>query len=299
MDLQKLSGVVPPVVVPFTATGELSEADFRSELRFLFNTGIDGISSGGSTGEGALLSDAELRRCLELIQEENHKQLPVYAGIIRNATRDVIRAGREARALGASALLVTPVFYHGATEAENFLFYKEICEKVQLPVIVYNVVASNRISPALFKKLVEIDGLIGIKQVDPVGLAELSAANPGTYNVYAACDHLLYSSYVAGANGAISALVTVAPDLCVRQWQAFQAGRQEEAMRIQRQLVPLVASYFEVPFPEKIKTLLQLQGRAGGYPRKPMQLAGPVLKQRLKAALVAAGLGADISVSKL
>lgn len=290
MNKENLTGMVPPLVVPFTKEGSLDEAAFRDELRYLFKSGIDGVSSGGSTGEGALLSDHELKRCLELINEENRDKLPVYAGIIRNSTRDVIRAGREAKALGASALLVTPVFYYSATEAENFLFYKEICEKVQLPVIIYNVVPTNIISPSLFQKIDEIDWIVGIKQVDPVKLAEIAAVNNGKYNVYAACDHLLYSSYVAGACGAISALVTVAPHLCVQQWKAFKRGDQEEAMRIQKKLLPLVISYFNVPFPEKIKTLLHLQGRSAGHPLKPMQLVDPALQQHMKTALINAGL---------
>src|SRR5690625_206462 len=139
MNKENLTGVVPPLVVPFNIDGDLDEEAFRNELRYLFKSGIDGVSSGGSTGEGALLSDAELKRCLELINEENHNKLPVYAGIIRNCTRDVIRAGMEARELGTSALLVTPVFYYGATDEENFSFYKEIGERVKLPIIIYNV----------------------------------------------------------------------------------------------------------------------------------------------------------------
>ncbi len=290
MNKENLAGMIPPLVVPFTNDGRLDERAFRNELRYLFNCGIDGVSSGGSTGEGALLADHELKRCLELINEENRGKLPVYAGIIRNSTRDVIRAGVEAKALGAGALLVTPVFYYGATEAENFLFYKEICEKVQLPVIIYNVVPTNIISPSLFQKINEIEWIIGIKQVDPVKLAEIAAVNDGRYNVYAACDHLLYSSYVAGACGAISALITVAPRLCVQQWKAFKQGNQEEAMQIQKKLLPLVTSYFNVPFPEKIKTLLHLQGRSAGYPLKPMQLVSSTLQQNMKAALINAGL---------
>ena len=290
MEHEELTGMVPPVVVPFTAAGELDETAFRQEIRYLLGHDIDGLSSGGSTGEGALLSDAELRRCLELINEENHRRLPVYAGIIRNATRDVVRAGLDAKSLGVKALLVTPVFYHGATAEQNIAFYREIGERVQLPIIVYNVVPTNPISPALFRRIVELDWVIGIKEVNPINLAELAATSGGAYRVYAACDHLLYSTYVAGACGAISALVTVAPALCVQQWKAFKASRQAEAMDIQRQLLPLVTAYFQAPFPEKIKTLLHLQGRAGGYPRHPMQLSGGEQQASLSRALVEAGI---------
>lgn len=290
MKRDNLRGMVPPLVVPFTKNQEIDETAFREDLRYLIAGGIDGISSGGSTGEGVLLSDAELRRCLELVGEENHAHLPVYAGIIRNSTRDVVRAGLEAKLLGANALLVTPVFYHSATEDENFDFYREIGEKVKLPVIIYNVVPTNLISPELFQRIAKLDWIAGIKQVDPVNLARIAVAETDT-NVYAACDHMLYSSYVAGACGAISALITVAPHLCVEQWKAFQQGDQQEAMRIHRLLVPIVDAYFRVPFPGKIKALLNLQGRNGGLPRRPMQLpADPLLITGMKAALKNAGL---------
>lgn len=55
----------------------------------------------------------------------------------------MIRAGLDAKAVGADALRITPVFYHGATEQENYEFFREIGEAVRLPVIIYNVVPGN------------------------------------------------------------------------------------------------------------------------------------------------------------
>lgn len=277
--------MIAPMVVPFDKDGELDELAFRKETRYLLDHGVDGISSGGSTGEGALLSDSELRRCLELIGEENCRKIPVYAGIIRNSTRDVVRAGLDAKACGADVLLVTPVFYHGATEEGNFEFYREIGEKVRLPVIIYNVVASNLITPEQFDRLSKIEWIIGIKQVDPVRLAEIAAVNNGRYNVYAACDQMLYGTYVAGACGAFSAMVTIAPELCKRQWEAFRRGEQHKAMVIQKLMVPIVMTYLQSPYPGKVKALVNLQGRTGGLPRKPiLPVKGELLKW-MRAAL--------------
>lgn len=288
MNGTRLSGLIPPIVVPFTERGDLDEDALRSEVRYLLSTGIDGISSGGSTGEGALLSDVELRRCLEIIGEENRQRLPVYAGIIRNSTRDVIRAGLDAKAAGADALLVTPVYYHGATEEENFAFFREIGEAVRLPMIIYNVVPGNLITPALFYRLAELQWILGIKQVDPVRMAEMACA--GDYHVYCACDQMLYGTYVSGACGAISAMITVAPELCVRQWQAFRAGRQAEAIAIQRTLTPIVATYLTAPYPPKVKALINLQGRNAGVARKPAIMPQGELLERMRAALSGAGL---------
>ncbi len=288
MDKERFAGMIPPMIVPFDADGEMDEAAMRSEARFLLDTGIDGISSGGSTGEGVLLSDAELRRCLEIIGEENRNGIPVYAGIIRNSTRGVIRAGLDAKAAGADALLITPVFYHGATEQENYEFFRDISDAVRLPVIIYNVVPGNLISPTLFYRLAELEWTLGIKQVDPVKMAEMACA--GDYHVYCACDQMLYGTYVSGACGAISAMITVAPELCVAQWHAFKAGRQAEAIAIQRMLTPIVSTYLTAPYPSKVKALINLQGRNAGVARKPAIMPQCELLDRMRTALKGAGL---------
>lgn len=291
MDRNKLTGMIAPMVVPFDETGELNEKAFRQEARFLLEHGVDGISSGGSTGEGALLSDGELRRCLELIAAENARRAPVYAGIIRNSTREVVRAGLDAKACGANALLVTPPFYHGATEEGNFQFYRAIGEAIQLPLIVYNVVASNLVSPQQAVRICELEWVVGIKQVDPVRLAEIAALAGGRANVYAACDQMLYGCYTAGACGAFSAMVTIAPDLCQRQWQAFKRADQAEAIAIQARFVPIVMTYLQAPYPGKVKALVNLQGRTGGLPRHPiLPVTDPGLLDRMRAALRGAGL---------
>ncbi len=287
---KRIKGMIPPLVVPFDDRENIDQEAFRSEVRYLYAANVDGISSGGSTGEGAVLSDDELRTCLEIVIEENKKKIPVVAGIIRNSTREVVQAGLEAKSIGADALLVTPVFYYSATIRGNYEFFKEIGIKVGLPIIIYNVVPTNLISTRALVKLSEIDEIIGIKQVDPVVLAEMVAVLGNRMKVYGACDELLYASYASGACGAISALVTVAPRLCVEQWQAFKSGDHAKAMEIHKNILPLVKCYSEKPFPGKVKELLNLQGRMGGKARRPTLEPTAEEKAHMKSCLIKAGL---------
>lgn len=52
-------------------------------------------------------------------------------------------------------------------------------------------------------------------------MVDLAALNDGNCLVHAACDQMLYGSYTAGACGAFSAVVTIAPELCKRQGGPF------------------------------------------------------------------------------
>lgn len=288
----RIEGMIPPVVVPFNAKGDIDEKAFRTDLRYLIKAGVHGLSCGGSTGEGAVLSDEELKRCLEIVMEEKPAEMSVVAGIIRNSTRDVLRCARTAKALGVDGLLITPAFYFGSSFAGNYQFFATVAKEIKLPIVIYNVVPTNIISSEEFVKLLAIKEVYGIKQVDPVRHAETSVlcASSKKARVYSACDQLLYGTYVSGSAGAISALVTVAPQLCVKQWNAFQAGDQQTAMEIQHQLLPVVRAYSARPYPGKVKALLNLQGRKVGVARLPSVMPTDDELEAMKVALKGAGL---------
>ena len=101
-------------------------------------------------------------------------------------------------------------------------FYRTLSEEVKLPIIIYNVVPQNTISPQLFKRLVDTTEYVrGIKQ--SVGGIQALYADIMTVgdkgNVYAATDDMLYSCFELGAAGAISAILSLFPKECCEMWE--------------------------------------------------------------------------------
>jgi len=286
----RLDGIIPPMIVPFREDGSIDEAAFREEVRYLVARPIDGLSVGGSTGEGAVLSDDELIRTVQIAREEMPEEMPFVVGIIKNSTREVLRVMDRLQPYRIDAILITPVFYHGASFAGNREFFQRVCAAAPAPVIIYNVVPTNIISPEEYREISGIPGLLGIKQVDPAALAEIHAICGDDTRIWAACDHMLYSCYVAGACGCISALATIAPDLCVEQYRAFRAGDQARAMEIQRALGPVVRAYLTRPFPGRVKELIRLQGRSAGLPQHPTLRPDDKDVTMMRAALAGVGL---------
>lgn len=289
-----IRGVIPPLVTPFRADGGLCEDSFADEVRLMASSGVHGLSVGGSTGEGAVLDDVELQALLRIVDEINQRRLPVVCGVIRTSTRDAIRTGLVARDGGATALMVTPTFYHGTDDAGNFAFYDELASAVGLPLIVYNVVAQNPISPALMQKMAaEIEGVMGIKQsVGGLhGLNDMLAACDNRTRVYGAQDDALFCSYLLGAVGAISAILTAFPALCVEQWDAAQSGDLARAREIHFRLLPVwqLVSCEKMAFIGRVKTILRLLGRNGGYARHPILAPSQEVESLLRSALSAAG----------
>jgi 4-hydroxy-tetrahydrodipicolinate synthase len=108
--------------------------------------------------------------------------------------------------------------------------------------------------------------------------------------VYSACDNMLYPTYVAGAVGTIAAIATVAPALCLEQWEAWQKRDHETARRIHDLLGPIVAAYLERPFPGKVKYACELQGRPMGMARRPTTGPDGQQKEAIRRTLKGAGL---------
>lgn len=271
---ETLRGIIPPIISPFDALGNIDKAIFRREVRHLIECGIHGLSPGGSTGEGAALTDEELSGLIRIAKEENTKGLPIVAGVIRTSTQAAVKTALAAKAAGADALMVTPVFYNVLVPDEkgNYSFYKAISDAVGLPIIIYNVVPQNEITSEAFSSLLGIPNVIGIKQSvgGIMAFYDMVITNGEKGMIYAATDEMLYSTFDLGADGAISAVLSLFPRLCVKMWNLVQEGRKNEARKIQDTIYPIWKAVRGPQFPARMKAALKLMGRDCGYSRSPM-----------------------------
>ena len=291
-----LQGIIAPLITPFDQCDQLDMELARKEIAHLIKAGIDGISPGGSTGEGAALTDEELVRMVALIREID-SNIPIVAGVIRNSTSAAVKAGLAAKAAGADALMVTPVSYNVLVpdDVGNYAFYKDISEQVEIPIIIYNVVPQNTISAKLYMELLNIGHIVGIKQ-SCGGIAafyEMKMHCGDKGKVFSATDDMLYSTYELGADGAISAILTVFPEICVEMWRSVKRGDHSHALELQNKLYFVWHAIGGNQFPIRIKYALSLLGREPGYPRSPICHISETEKQKIKDALLQAGFIAE------
>jgi 4-hydroxy-tetrahydrodipicolinate synthase len=274
MAMQQLSGIIPPIVTPFTADGEIDEAAFREVIQFTLSKGVHGVCVGGSSGEGHTLSPEEFRRLMVICVEEVRGRVPVVAGIIVNSTRDAISRARAIADLGIAALQVTPVHYVFKPDEEaTFKHFKALTDAVPIPVLIYNVVPWNYLSPSLLLRIMrEIPLVVGVKQSagDLKLMADLLLELPQEKLVFTAVDALLYPSFALGAHGSIAANPAAAPGPCVALWNAVQRGDHKTALTIHEALLRFWNAIVADNLPANIKHSIQLQGCRTGWPRAPM-----------------------------
>ena len=291
-----LGGIVPPMVTPLDAHGEVDEPALLQEVEHLLAQGVHGLCVTGSTGEGHALDDAQVVAVARAVVRAVRGRVPVVGGVIRDGTRAATALARALRETGLDALQVTPVHYLFPPDADaTVAYYRAIGAASGLPVLVYNVVPWATLSPAVLRRLfAEVPEVVGVKQSggDMHALADLLASADGRHLVFTAIDDLLLPSFVLGAHGAIAAILTAAPGPAVALWDAVRAGRLEEARRLHARLLRLWRALEGPNMPARLKRALALQGRAGGLPAAPQAAVGAEDEARIREALGALGLAA-------
>ncbi|WP_136065272.1 dihydrodipicolinate synthase family protein [Modicisalibacter radicis] len=284
-----LKGIIPPLVTPFDDNEMLDEAALRENVRFMLKKNVHGICLGGSTGEGHTLSVEELARSIEIACEEVEGRIPVVAGIIANSTRDAIAAAKAVSKFEVAALQITPVHYvFKPTEDATYAHFERLTSEVDIPIIIYNVVPWNYLSPQLLVRIMEgLPGVIGVKQSagDLKLMADLMISVPQGRLVFTAVDALLYPSFAIGAHGTIAANPAAVPGVCVSLWDAVQSGDHERAKEIHEALLAFWNTIFADNLPANVKYVLSKQGVATGRPRMPMPVTSAAQAAAIDAQL--------------
>jgi 4-hydroxy-tetrahydrodipicolinate synthase len=288
--MSSVHGIVPPMTTPFGPDGQIDTDVFRTDLRYLIETAkVHGIAVCGSTGEGHTLTVDETRLLTAIAVEEAAGRVPVITGVIVDSTRAAIERGRAVADLGVAALQVTPVHYLFRPDDDGMLrYFAEIVEATGRPVMIYNVVPWAYLLPQTLTRIItQVEGVIGVKQSagDLKMLADLLMLLGDQGVIMSAVDALLYPSFMLGAHGAIAAIVTAVPQLCVQLWEAVQAGQHSAALELHKKLLAIWNAVQGDNLPANVKYIMELQGRPAGHPRAPMLPASPEQQVRIRRAL--------------
>jgi len=284
-----LTGVIPPLVTPFTVDGDIDADALKGEARFMLSKGVHGVCVGGSTGEGHTFTRDELLRVVTVVQEEVGDKIPVVAGIIVNSTRQAVLSARDMSKLGIKGLQITPVHYLFKPDDDaTIAHFRTIAGETDIPIIIYNVIPWNYLRPDLLVRLMtELPEIAGVKQSqgDMKLMADLLLATPKDKVVLSAIDALLYPSFALGAHGTIAANPAAVPGVCVRLWNAVQQGDHKLGLEIHRAMLRFWNTIAGDNLPACVKHALSRQGAPGGYPRAPMPASTPSQKAAIDREL--------------
>jgi len=272
--LKSLRGVLPAIITPFTSTYEIDEQALREVTQYLVKGGVHGIVACGSTGEFTLMSREEQMKVAEIIRAELKGDLSLIVGATATSTEESIKVAKNAREIGADAILVAPPFYYTNDEAELFEHYRQIASQ-GLPIVVYNIPMTTKVDLTpdfLCKMASEIDEVRYVKDSkgNLADVVNLFKCAPEKLTLILGADPMIYPYLLAGAKGWISAPANIIPQQCVQLYELTNEGKLDEAGALYNKLLPLFTFIYSPKFVQVAKAGAEMMGLRAGVPRRPL-----------------------------
>jgi 4-hydroxy-tetrahydrodipicolinate synthase len=288
---QQLTGVLPPITMPFDRQGNLVKGGLGKQIDFIIGQGARAIVAGGSTGEGHTLNEAEFDSAMREAYEATAGRVPFVAGLIVQSTQDAIDRVKRLKGLNIAALQVTPVHYLFKPDADATVqHFRTIHDATGIPILIYNVIPWNYLSVDLMLRIMdEVPGVVGMKQSggDLKSVSDLLLRCKPDNLVLSGVDALLYPGFALGMHGAISALTTAVPGVVVRLVEAVRTNRHDVARDIHFKLNALWNTFNHDNLPACVKYVQHLQGLPMYEPRPPMMPVTDAQKAAIRPALEA------------
>lgn len=267
----KGSGVA--IVTPFNDQG----VDFEKLgelLEWHISEGTDAIIICGTTGESATMSDEEKKEAIRFTVEKVNNRIPVIAGTGSNNTKHSIELSQYAEEVGADGLLIVTPYYNKTTQKGLIEHYTAIADKVNIPIIVYNVPGRTGLN-ALPNTLFEMSkhpNIRGVKEASGniAQVAEIARLVDDDFYIYSGNDDMVVPLLSLGGHGVISVVANILPKDTHNMVQFFLDGDIEASKELQLKMKPLIDALFIEVNPIPVKEAMNLLGMKVGPCRLPL-----------------------------
>ncbi len=288
--MEKYNGALVAIVTPFI-DGELDEQGLIDLIEFQIANGTHGIVPCGTTGESATISLDEHKRVIDLTVKTVNGRVPVVAGTGANNTLEAIELTESAKESGADAVLSVVPYYNKPDQEGMYLHFKEIAEKVDIPMLLYNVPGRTVVSmkPATVARLSEVDGIIGIKEAcgSLEHISDIISRCPDDFIVLSGDDFTSMPTALIGGRGVISVIANVYPKGMSEMMEAALSLDINRANELHYRMFSLMKLMFCAPSPAPAKKALELMGKIrDGLPRLPLAPMDEIRLGKLKRELV-------------
>ena len=273
----KYAGIYPAFYACYEESGAISTERTRRLASHLIGRGVQGRYVEGSSGEGIYHSVEERKQVLEAVMGEAAGRVRVIAHVAANHTADSMELARHAQSLGVDAIAaIPPIYFHLPDHAIADYWNAISSAAPETDFFIYNIpqLAGVALSPALLKRMLDNPRVVGVKNSSmPVyDIQKFYAAGGEDFVVFNGPDEQFVSGRVIGASGGIGGTYAPMPELFLAMNRLVEAGRMEEARRIQFQvngIIELACSGHGNMY-AIFKEVLRLQGVEIGSVRPPL-----------------------------
>ena len=282
-------GVYSVLPTPFRGGGDVDTDSLKRVVDLIVDAGVNGVTALGVTGEVTRLNERERYVVVETVVQQVAGRAKVIVGASADGVRTCIEYSREAKKLGAAAVMVSPPRALKLNSESVVNHYKALADAVDLPIVVqdYPPISGFAMEAGLLARIAkEVPAARTIKLEDPPTPFKtsriLAAAGDTKVAILGGLGGVfLIEELLAGAAGVMTGFAF--PEVLVKVVTLYRAGKIDEASDVFYRFVPLMRFEFQEGIGMAIrKEVLRRRGAlADGSTRAP----GAVLDDVTRAAL--------------
>jgi 4-hydroxy-tetrahydrodipicolinate synthase len=286
------SGSLVAIVTPMHPDGAIDWPAWERLLARHLSAGSAGIVVGGTTGESATLTDAELLALVERARMKLGGRAALIAGAGSSGTAATVERARRLSLTGVDALLVVTPAYNKPTQEGLYRHFEAVAAAATVPIVLYNVPARTAVDmlPATVARLAKLPRIVAVKEAvaSMERVRELIALTPKDFAVLSGDDATAAGAIAQGARGVISVTANAVPEAMAQLMAAALRGEREHAQRLDAPLRALHEALFVEANPIPVKWAMAQRGLIQGGLRLPLTELSEALHGCVRSALEAA-----------
>ncbi len=282
------TGAGVAIITPFTEDNRVNYEKLAELVDMQIKAGTDSIVICGTTGEASTLTDEEHKLCIECACKAAAGRVPVIAGTGSNDTEYAVWLSKEAKEIGADAILSVTPYYNKASQTGLAKHFLKIADSVDIPMFLYNVPSRTGCNIAV-DTYVELSGhknIVATKEASGniSAIAQIIARCPNL-DVYSGNDDQVFPILALGGKGVISVASHIIPtqmhDICALYFK----GEIEKAREIYFKYLKLMNDLFIDVNPIPVKCAMNYMGLEAGPLRLPLCDLSEKNEEYLKSVL--------------
>lgn len=244
-------GVFSVLPTPFQSSGDVDVDSLRRVVDLIVGAGVNGVTALGVTGEVARLNERERHLVVDTVVRQVNGRAKVIVGASADGVRTCIEYAREAKSLGASAVMVSPPRMLKLNTESVVSHYKALADAVDLPVVVqdYPPISGFAMEAGLLARIArEVPSARTIKLEDPptpfkTARILAAAGETGVAILGGLGGVFLLEELMAGTAGVMTGFAY--PEVLVKVVGLYRAGKIDEAADVFYRFVPLMRFEFQ------------------------------------------------------
>jgi 4-hydroxy-tetrahydrodipicolinate synthase len=290
------------MITPMTSDGAVDYDGAAALAAYLVNDmRNEGLVVNGTTGEAPTTTDEEKARLVKVVREAVGDRVTVIAGVGTNITAHSVELARQAEKAGAHGLLIVTPYYSKPAQDALAAHFTAIADATALPSLIYDIPGrtGTAVATDTLIRLAAHPRIVGVKDAkgDLAGTSQVLSRSDLAY--YSGDDPMNLPLWSVGAVGCISVTAHVVGDRIHAMLEAFTAGRNAEAARLHRSMLPVNLGLFRNQAAVLTKAAMDLLGLPGGGVRGPLLPATDAERHTLQEDLTAGSVKLPGNTAKM